>query len=414
MTTVLFVHGTGVRAKRYADSCERVEQGLAEALPGVLLARCAWGDVLGAEPAARAEAETGTKPGEAHEGETAAADGRTPQAEGPQEPGAADGTMREADIRRALWARLYDDPLFETRLLALESGATGAPARSVQRLRDRLAGLHQAPAVVAVLSAGAAPDLAAAVRVLLTDQEFTAALPALAAQWASDVLARAVTAAYVRVREGGDGTDPWVPVTERDSLEDAVVAALGDALSVAGAAREVAKATARHAAHHLYLKKRRERILERATPAVGDILAYQVRGGPLRRFVLDRLREIDGPVIVLGHSLGGIAAFETLVEYDLPNVRLLVTVGSQAPYFYGLDALATLRRGRPLPPHFPRHWLNVHDPVDLLSFPAEPHFGGHVTDVRVDTGEPFPRAHGAYWTTGQVYRALADAATAAR
>ena len=75
------------------------------------------------------------------------------------------------------------------------------------------------------------------------------------------------------------------------------------------------------------------------------------------------------------HSLGGVACVDLLVEAALPQVELLVTVGSQAPFFYEIDALQSLRFGVPLPEHFPR-WLNVYDLRDFLSYVAAGVFAG--------------------------------------
>jgi len=87
---------------------------------------------------------------------------------------------------------------------------------------------------------------------------------------------------------------------------------------------------------------------------------------------------------------------DLLVERELPNVKRLVTAGSQAGFFYELDALVSLEFGEELPRHFPL-WENYYDPADFLSYRAEPAFAGRVRDVAVDNGQPFPQAHSAYW-----------------
>jgi len=54
---------------------------------------------------------------------------------------------------------------------------------------------------------------------------------------------------------------------------------------------------------------RKRDVLRQATyPAAGDILRYQARGAPFRRFIADRIDECpDDEVTVIAHSLGGIA-----------------------------------------------------------------------------------------------------------
>ncbi|WP_328912116.1 MULTISPECIES: hypothetical protein [unclassified Streptomyces] len=425
MTTILFVHGTGVRADSYDVTLEQVRRGLAKALPDAAVEGCAWGDVLGvgAQPTARAEED---------------------EAE-PVGTGAVPGGPRWSDAERAVWARLYDDPLFEIRLTALED--TPPPsARALSLLRDRISALPDQPEIRDALTgegpgpdlpgpdradaAGAGPEgpadarqsgarqaaapqpttpepaaLREAARLLLADAEFQAALPSLAAAKSHDLIARALVSAYIRLREEAAG-GVIVAADDRDALARALTDALGGvALGVGSRARGAAWTTAQYAARP-YLRRRRDKLLDLATPAAGDILVYQARGKALRRFIAERVRAVEGPVVLLGHSLGGIASFETLLTESLPQVELVVTVGSQVPYLHGLDALATHRLGAPLPERFRARWLNLHDPVDLLSYPAAPYFGSRVVDVQVDTREPFPRAHSAYWTTRAVYEAV--------
>jgi pimeloyl-ACP methyl ester carboxylesterase len=145
-------------------------------------------------------------------------------------------------------------------------------------------------------------------------------------------------------------------------------------------------------------------------PAVGDVLLYQSRGESIRRRIRESMPE-KGPVVLLGHSLGGVACVDLLVQAELPQVELLITVGSQAPFFYEMDALPSLQFGHPLPHHFPR-WLNVYDPRDFLSYVASPVFTASargISDVRVDNRQPFARAHSAYWANPQTWDAIAPA-----
>jgi hypothetical protein len=90
----------------------------------------------------------------------------------------------------------------------------------------------------------------------------------------------------------------------------------------------------------------------------------------------------------------------------LPQVRLLVTVGSQAPFLYEIDALPSLRYGQPLPAHFPS-WLNVYDLNDLLSYAAQGVFGDRAIDLELDSRQPFPASHSAYWDSRTMWEAIA-------
>jgi hypothetical protein len=386
VATILFVHGTGVRSKREREALDRIGDGFRNALPGAVVETCSWGDALGVAPTRKPEEKDGA-------GELWS----------PAEPG-----VSWSDAERAVWARLYDDPLFEIRpaVLATPGDASSISPRALDLLRSRIRKLPDEPVVQQLASPGGpGGPLREAVTELLRNEEFTAALPFLAARASHDLVARCLTAVHIRVCENDDGT-VIVSAAARDALWRAIEKCLGSApLGLGDRTRAVAWSTAQHMARPV-VRRHRGRLLTRATPALGDILLYQARGKPLRTFLAERVREIAGPVALLGHSLGGVACFESLVAHDLPNVRVLITVGSQVPYLYGLDALATHRLGAPLPGHFRARWVNVVDQEDLLAFPAEDHFEGRVTDIEVDTREPFPRAHGSYWTTPQVYEAV--------
>jgi len=142
-------------------------------------------------------------------------------------------------------------------------------------------------------------------------------------------------------------------------------------------------------------------------PVAGDILLYQSRGAAIRRFIRDQITAVQGPVVLLAHSLGGIACVDLLVLEPLPTVKGLVTVGSQAPLLYELDCLTSRRFGEPLPDHFPP-WLNLYDRHDFLSYIGAEVFPDQVTDVEVTSGQPFPVAHSAYWSNPAVWSAIAE------
>jgi hypothetical protein len=84
-----------------------------------------------------------------------------------------------------------------------------------------------------------------------------------------------------------------------------------------------------------------------------------------------------------------------------------VTAGSQGPFLYESGSLPSLEHPAPLPPHVPA-WLNLYDSRDLLGYLGAELFPGRVTDVPVDSGQPFPAAHSAYWTNPAVYRHIVD------
>ena len=150
-------------------------------------------------------------------------------------------------------------------------------------------------------------------------------------------------------------------------------------------------------------KWNRGRLTDAAVPAAGDILLYQAKGQPIRDFIRHRVESVKPPVVLLAHSLGGIACVDLLVREELPRVSTLVTVGSQAAFLYELNALESLAFGEPLPYTFVRRWVNIYDARDFLSYRAAKVFpvtcggGPEVVDHRVDNSLPFPNAHSGYW-----------------
>jgi hypothetical protein len=161
----------------------------------------------------------------------------------------------------------------------------------------------------------------------------------------------------------------------------------------------------------LLRRGRRKRIDDLA-----DILYYQAHGKAIRDVVRKRIHDVPGPVVLLGHSLGGIIAFDILATggAGLAQVQMLVTVGSQVPLLYELNALCCGFKFRTeLAEDFPR-WLNVYDRRDLLAYGGRVLFPGRCDDLPVNTKTPFPTAHGAYWDTDAFYTGLAAALKAAR
>ena len=162
-----------------------------------------------------------------------------------------------------------------------------------------------------------------------------------------------------------------------------------------------------HALRLATVRARRLRgaLTDAAHPSAGDVLLYQARGDRIRAFIAKQVATAAEPVVLLTHSLGGIATVDLLATRRLPSVRLLVTVGSQAPFLYEIGALSSLAHDDPLPAHMPA-WLNIYDPDDLLSYVGAPLFPGQVEDVEVSNGQPFPQSHIAYWANPKVWDAI--------
>ncbi|MBI0300673.1 hypothetical protein JBE04_41035 [Streptomyces sp. PRKS01-29] len=410
MTSVVFVHGTGVRAESYEKTFARVVSGLGRVRTEVGVARCFWGEEHGASLGLGG----------------ASIPVRT------RKRGVGGDEVLDEDDPLAVWALLEVDPLVELREFAQEAKARRGPGARAgfapgrqdpwQAVADRARGLS----LEAVTGGGGsldelvsdlAPHLGAAGgRVAQEISRTLGGTPPT--DGIEAIAARAVYALAVQRAEGPHGDEEPLAVdgADRDTVVGAFTDQLGGAARggfAAGAAKGIAVRALNSylsplsALAHAF----RGTITNTSVPASGDILRYQVRGAgvraAIRAAVRDEVESTGGPVVLLAHSLGGIACVDLLAEPDPPaGVELLVTVGSQAPFLYELDALTALRRDEPLPAAFPR-WLNVYDERDLLGFVGEKVFPGRVTDLRVNTRQPFPRAHTSYFAHQRLYDLLA-------
>ncbi|MER7709122.1 hypothetical protein ABTX83_00965 [Streptomyces werraensis] len=415
MTTVLFVHGTGVRKASYDATFARFSAGLGAVRPRAEAARCYWGDAHGARLNAGGVS--------------------VPAGESDRGPGVAvepSEAVDAAEADAALWGLLERDPLFELRLAGAEGAFAGpggqasnpvSPPLSLppgatsrgEELLDVAALSADDPDVAdAASAAGLDAVLAGALDAVLNAEVLAEALEAepeaLGDPWTDGdlriALARAVVAQALRAAdERLEGT--WAcDGDHRDALVAALVAALGGSDRSAGAAvgRFGLNVALRLGATRP-LERRRSALTEASAPAAGDVLRYLARGEALRGFLAEAVHAVGGPVVLVAHSLGGIACVELLASLRLPAVELLVTVGSQAPLLYELDALPLLPFGRGLPASFPR-WVNVYDRRDLLGHVGAGVFPGRVEDRVVDNRTAFPRAHSAYFGNRAFYSVL--------
>ncbi len=397
--TLFFVHGTGVRTDGYTMLIDAVRDRAADAGLEVTVVGVPWGDTFGV---------SGDRIADTLPAVSTRSLGEDPI---------------EVDSGLALWEMLRDDPLIELRI-AGEGGPamTGASivvgaARPDQQVRDLVAAAATAVerGEIDLASAGVTTgEVGAAItRVRESDELGEAARTAGSAE--DPVLLEAVARACIatllatlRLRPAGTYPPVLVDAVVRDHLVEQVAALLIGDGTRGGPIDWVKKRATRYAAKKAtaIVRDRRQSVMSLANPAVGDILFYQRRGELIRAHLAEHLVDLEPPVVAVGHSLGGIALVELLAERsDLP-VELLVTVGSQAPLFYAIDALGLLRPGENTVPFTP--WLNVYNPSDFLSFRATGVFPGNpgITDVAVDPGVPFPESHSAYWAAKGTWRAI--------
>lgn len=371
-STLMFIHGTGVRRKSLAATMDLLRARAAEFLPAWNVQPCAWGDPFGAAL---------NKSG----------------ASVPSYARSGDATPSLEDQQRARWVLLAGDPLIELRV-APDEAYIGAPPGAdiwarVKALSD------SAPVVALLAAAGLSDQWRLFVEDVAADVEWQAVVNALTLSEtaASPLVARALVAALQAwLREQAL---PALDTARRDALAETLLPPLGGP-PAAVVDWLLGRLTA-------YGRQRRGRITDITSPAVGDILRYQARGETVREFIGEEVRR-TGARVLLAHSLGGIAAVDWLALGKRP-IDALITVGTQAAYFYEIDALASRAFGSGLPAFFPQRWLNIYDENDALAYPAAGVFKGRVADLRVDNGQPFPEAHSAYFhNRDEVWPAIAD------
>jgi hypothetical protein len=382
MPEILFVHGTGVRLGSYDQSLSLVRRQVERFLDNTKVHQCLWGNPIGAKLlAGGASIPTyGDMPG--------------------QKPTESETELLE----QATWRMLGEDALFEIRLLEnlpppkskLAPNAKPAGEVSLDLLRTL-----QPPVefIEIVNEKGLKEFWDSSYKSLLKQPELARILRSANREpmEISRALARSLVASMLAAASVKEY--PQISAATRTQLINLLIPELGGQPKavfdwVKKSLIEVAKSYATN-------KARRERhaLSDAAYPAAGDVVLYQARGQAIRDFIHKRILEIDNELIVIAHSLGGIATVDLLIERDISDlVKGLVTVGSQAPFLYEINALTSLPYGNSLPSHFPKKWLNIWDPNDFLSYVGAGVFGDSaVKDFMVKSDLSFPDSHSAYW-----------------
>lgn len=400
MTTVVLVHGTGVREPGFEKTLKRVQDGLCSLRPEIGVVPCFWGARAGSELHANGASIPGYATGRGVPG-----------------AGGLDASADDLDADVELWGLLYLDPLLELRLVGAEAAARAESAPGTVAPGEALSSAALLLTEDATLrgcldAAGIGADFAAAVATVLTDPDCRRYLRSSGEGGEPALLARAFVAESVRRRASEDGIAVAFDGAARDAAV-ARIAALLPGFGRTGTHRGLTARRIKRLAGQLALGlasaqavKRRSALTDAAHPATGDVLLYLARGGAIRTAIATAVRQARPPVVLLAHSLGGIAALDLLVLRPQPQVEMLVTVGSQAPFLYELGALPSLAYDDPLPAHVPR-WLNIYDRRDLLSYVGAGVFPGRVEDVPLDSHQPFPLSHSAYWGNPELYHLLA-------
>jgi hypothetical protein len=392
---ILFVHGTGVRD--VSRSMELIRDGAKRILkmdPGDVIA-VEWGKKVGPQ-------DLDITPSLPPEDTTR-------------------GLGEDDEDVAALWQVLLADPAAELRVLAeqppQEVGMFDPAADPVDvAVRNRVAGAQ--PPEEALTHAGfSAADLAG-VRDALADDPLLADAAAAAGDPADRDLVEAIARALVAAMLAAHAADEPLPAaavdaTARDQLVDALTQAIapdGTRGVFKGLAGKVLGPLAtRVAVNH------RAQFMGPMSDFIRDVAFYVDKGAPVRAYIADAIRQHQQskPLILLGHSLGGIACVDLLSDpkvmggADPARIDLLVTVGSQSPLLYLMDALPSLSPRSPDTPVPFVPWLNIYNRDDLLSFcAARVWVNTPVKDEPISAGVPFPASHSAYWSQDRVYELI--------
>ncbi|MGW2443658.1 hypothetical protein [Streptomyces sp. NPDC001675] len=201
-------------------------------------------------------------------------------------------------------------------------------------------------------------------------------------------------------------TDPAVPGPEETGTRGGISWAASRALRVQAV---------RTALDALTGAKYMTGILDRAL--IGDLkqMVHYLNDDDIRQNVRARLAARITPQtrVVVAHSLGSVAAYETLCDKELNkewDVRMLVTLGSPL----GMRGLVLPRlrpeplNGRAVWPTALNAWTNIADSSDIVAVVRNlrPSFGDSVTDISVHNGSHMHDA-ARYLTAVESGRAIA-------
>ncbi|MDZ8090297.1 MAG: hypothetical protein RMY16_32815, partial [Nostoc sp. DedQUE12b] len=200
MTTVIFVHGTGIREREYNETFQIIEQKIHAQRPDIKVSPCLWG-VLGAKF-------------------------NDNRASVPLEDATLALSQGEEDAEIVLWGRLYRDPLYELRLLSLKSVEAGNPfgEEPGDVLQSRVASLTPASQLEAKLQeAGIAEVFEPAREAVIHSEPYERALLTVSESDLSEYyapIARAVVAQAMFISEQ---QEKFPPILTDAQLRDDVV-----------------------------------------------------------------------------------------------------------------------------------------------------------------------------------------------
>jgi hypothetical protein len=402
---IVYVHGIGVRGNAYNTEFRLIREKLSacdffkENGKEIKFHRCAWGDEYGSSMLNGGQS--------------------VPE----ERKRNSDTSKDDKKLKQGLWTLLYREPLFEINVLTMRDqereGWRGARPQfgsdpSGERLRKKVKAIafsenlktlfEQEGITEALFQQGKS--------LILESQDFSDAMKILNSSSTIPydyvtALSRGILAqiGLLLISESGQESSFSLTSEKSDLLAQEIADKIAD--QEKGAISAGKKFLTKIAMN--FLRSRRFKASTDYSERLGDILKYQARGQDIRDYIYSIITECQGSVIVIAHSLGGIACVDLFLEKQLPdNVKLLVTVGSQAPALYELGALVNqkyISDAGKLPDSFPK-WLNIYDRDDFLSYVGSKIFPGRIVDVEVSTEKLFPASHNDYWKQPGTWNAI--------
>jgi hypothetical protein len=393
---IIFVHGTGVRGNAYNSTFRLIDENLKAYDPEFRTHRCYWGGKYGTSILGGGK----SVPEERKQLSSTIADPNDPR------------------FTQGLWGLLYQDPLFELSILTLRDQEKRSPLGSEPPgliLKENLQKWNPSEDLLVTLQKVGitSKDLQTAKEQILNTQDFVRAMET-AKQPIGDyvmALSRALLAQVVFLMlENGEESFLSLPADKRDAIVEQIAAELAEQEKgiLDGFINKIKGVFVRKVTYEV--RRRRLGIFDDVSAGLGDILMYQARGQEIRDYIRDEIIKLRGRVVIIAHSLGGIACVDLFLMEEPPeNVELLVTVGSQAPVLYELNALVgkAYDPNGGLPDKFPQ-WLNIYDRNDFLSYVGAKFFPGRIVDVEVQSNQPFPVSHSAYWNNQNTWNAIIE------
>lgn len=394
MTTLIFIHGIAVTESMYDGTFELIKQQLAVYCPDIKVSPCFWGGLGMKLNANWASIPTSTPNSNVI-------------------PVLAEEELTEEARQISRWEQLYVDPLFELGLLSVREPSEESEVNSNDSndLYSLLDDLQIEPELQAKLEeAGIAEVFAQAVQTVINSNPYKEALQKVS-ELSSEYYGAVARAIVAQAMFDCSKQDKYAKILNNHQLRDQVVElltlSLGDGdYGIGDWLRKPLLLLAQHSGTFV-IRRQRNEFTNKILAIPGDILLYQTRGEEIRQLIQKTIEEAEPPVVLLTHSLGGVASIDLLIKQHLTKVALLVTVGSQAPILYEINSLHSLQHGKPLPKHFPK-WLNIYDMRDFLSYVGAKVFPSKVKDVEVNNKQPFPRSHDAYWENQETWKAIIE------